>query len=488
MQANRVNPSLQATVSIRSRFLATVTLLCLLSCGSDETVELRVMTFNIEWGGTNVSFDNVVETIRLSNADIVGIQEAEGNLQRLAAELGWHYDAQNYAISRFPIFDAPHADRRFVLVELRPGRVVALANVHLPSDPYGPQLVRDGGTIDEVLELENTTRLKPLLPYLDALKPVIRAEMPVFLTGDFNAPSHKDWTERMVGVRPFIKYTVDWPVSRAVEAAGLKDSWRVAHPDPKTAPGLTWWAARPPLELYSPGDNDPQDRIDFVWFAGSAELLSSELIGEDNVSPWPSDHRAVVSTFRVVPAAAPRLIDVGQRIYDDDAHIVITYRLAQRSTIEISGRHRSVVSGDGQLQFDASNLEVGHYRVSMQTPGAETINSEFWVIDRESTPDVAVASDVYRVGEAIDIQWRNGPGNRNDYLGIYELGAPSDYNPDHDGGVTWLYVNALPAGTIILDETTSESVWPLKPGTYVVRLMKDDGYDVLAESLPFTIR
>jgi hypothetical protein len=56
-----------------------------------EAIELRVMTFNIEWGGTNVSFDNVVKAIRLSDADIVGIQEAEGNLARLAAELDWHY-------------------------------------------------------------------------------------------------------------------------------------------------------------------------------------------------------------------------------------------------------------------------------------------------------------------------------------------------------------------------------------------------------------
>ena len=75
-----------------------IALLCISACTDSEKriadepeeIELRVMTFNIEWGGANISFDNVVEAIRLSDADIVGIQEAEGNLPRLAAELGWH--------------------------------------------------------------------------------------------------------------------------------------------------------------------------------------------------------------------------------------------------------------------------------------------------------------------------------------------------------------------------------------------------------------
>jgi len=41
---------------------------------------------------------------------------------------------------------------------------------------------------------------------------------------------------------------------------------------------------------------------------------------------------------------------------------------------------------------------------------------------------------------------------------------------------------------IVLDETTSEVVWPLSPGNYVARLMKDDGYDSLAASAAFVIR
>ena len=460
-----------------------------------EPIELRVMTFNIEWGGTNISFENVVRAIRLSNADIVGIQEAEGNLPRLAAELGWHYNSQNYAMSKFPILDPPNASRLFVYVEVRPGQVVALANVHLPSDPSGTEFIRDGGLPDDVIELEKMVRLESLKPFLEVLEPVVNNNTPVFLTGDFNAPSHADWTEDMVGARPFLRYSVDWPVSRAIENAGFKDSWRDAHPNPKTDPGLTWWAGRPPLESYAPGENDPQDRIDFVWFAGSAKVLSSQLVGEVgaenvalSVSPWPSDHRAVVSTFSVTPAAVPRLVSASRRIFDQDDDVAIVYRHAPNSRVEVGGISSDTVSGNGEQRFPAGTFSPGYYKVALHTPGNETIGNDFWVVDKDATPEVSVTRDTYESGEAIEINWQNGPGNRNDYLGIYEVGIESAYIPGYDGGLTWLYINALPDGSILLDETTSEIAWPIPPGNYVARLMKDDGYDTLAESAPFVIR
>ena len=89
------------------------------------------MSFNIEWGGAHISFENVVEVVRRSQADVVGIQEAEGNLQRLAAALGWNYNLRQYVISRFPLAEPPGVDGKYVLVEVEPGRMVALANVHL---------------------------------------------------------------------------------------------------------------------------------------------------------------------------------------------------------------------------------------------------------------------------------------------------------------------------------------------------------------------
>lgn len=450
------------------------------------------MTFNIEWGGDNISFDKVVEAIRAAEADVVGIQEPLGNLRRLAGELGWYHDEPSYAISKYPLLPAPHADGRYVFVELRPGQVVALANVHLPSDPEGPAMVRDGATPEAVLEVERSVRLPEILPYLDSLAALPGNSIPVFLTGDFNAPSHSDWTEATVGARPFLRYPLDWPVSRAVAAAGFRDAWREAHPDPKRDPGLTWWARRPPLAAYAPGPNDPEQRIDFVWFAGDVELVSSELVGETgfpgvsiSVDPWPSDHRAVVSAFVVNPADVPPLLAARQRVYRVGDDIEIVYRQAGGSAIRLNAAVIvDAVAGDGDFRIASDRLLPGRYALQMEGPDGESLEYDFWLQAADAVPAVSVEGDVFDAGEAIPVTWQNGPGFRNDYLSVAKQGTVADY----DGGDAWAYIDALPEGRIELAAATVDSGWPLPPGDYVVRLVEDDGNEVLAESAVFTVR
>jgi len=461
---------------------------------------LRVMTFNIEWGGANIDFAKVVEAIQLSKADIVGIQEAEGNLQRLAKELGWHYNLRNYAVSRFPLIEAPGADGRYVLVEVEPGKVVALANVHLPSDPYGPDRVRDGEALADVIALERRVRLPKIEPLLGELVALAKGGMPVFLTGDFNAPAHTDWTETMVGARPFMRYAVEWPVSKAVATAGFKDSWRSVHTDPVTHPGLTWWAARPPLPTYAPGENDAEDRIDFVWFAGAADVLSSEIVGEPgaadvsiSVTPWPSDHRGVVSEFSVAPATMPALISTEHRIYELGESATVIYHGLAGATIQVeklqAGQAAILFSqkpGDdsGRLQVPADQLSAGHYDVRSLHADGTSLQQDFWIIDSSLAPAVTVDGNAFAVDEGIPISWQNAPGNRNDYVSVVDLtsGAASE------DGLAWAYVSARPEGELLLDGSKSEWGWPLTPGKYVVRLMKDDGYDTLAESRVFEVK
>ncbi|MGV2437538.1 MAG UNVERIFIED_CONTAM: hypothetical protein LVT10_23715 [Anaerolineae bacterium] len=97
------------------------------------------MTFNIWVGGELVDFGKVVEAIQLSQADVVGLQEPSGNTRRLADALGWqHANERLHIISKYPLIDPPNGNGQFVYVQVRPGQVVALMNVHLPSDPYGP--------------------------------------------------------------------------------------------------------------------------------------------------------------------------------------------------------------------------------------------------------------------------------------------------------------------------------------------------------------
>jgi len=51
-------------------------------------LQLKVLEFNIEYGGVHVSFDKVVEAIRRSGADVVAIEEAQGHTLALRRALG----------------------------------------------------------------------------------------------------------------------------------------------------------------------------------------------------------------------------------------------------------------------------------------------------------------------------------------------------------------------------------------------------------------
>lgn len=466
--------------------------------GGAASADISVMSFNIEWGGKHVSFDNVVEAIRRADADIAGIQEAEGNLGEIAGALGWHYDRRSAVISRFPLISPAGADGHYVYAETEPGRVVAVANVHLPSDPYGPYAVRDGAAVADVLQLERRTRLPDIRKTLAELGPLLRRDLPVFLTGDFNTPSHEDWTGPAVGARPYLYYSVAWPVTELVAAAGFRDSWRRVHPDPAARPGLTWWAGRPPLAEYAPGPRDPQDRIDYVWYAGPATPRSSALVGEPDgpgvtvsVSPWPSDHRAVVSRFTVQPAQLPRFVAVGHHVYREGDAVDLRYNVSTGKAGHLSVQREpgvagvgsviveQSVTGTGRLRIDAGNIEPGRYKVMLRVHDTgDEITGRFWVLGRQAVPEVAVASGPYAVNDPIDVGWSNAPGNRNDYIAVFG---------DGDEQVTWRYIDAKPEGRLLIGNSTLYSGWPLAPGTYTVRLFKDDGYTVLAASDPFIV-
>ncbi len=279
---------------------------------ADKPITLSVMTFNIENGGAQVDFNKTVEAIRISGADVVGVQESQKNLARLAEALNWkYYNATQQIISRFPLREAPNAQNRYLLIEVRPGEFVAMANVHLSDEPYGPNLVRDGATVSAILENERKVRLPEILPTLQDLSQLSKNGMPVFLTGDFNSPSNLDWTQITVNVLPNHSKTVPWVVTKTAADLGLKDSFRIIHPDPIRTPGFTWPAGRPFLtdnvDHYNPMNKEPSDRIDFIFYAGNAKVLQSRLIREGGsrhadlkVSPWPSDHAAVVSKFAIL--------------------------------------------------------------------------------------------------------------------------------------------------------------------------------------------
>ena len=247
---------------------------------SSKKPSLSVMTFNIENGGTQIGFNQVVKAIQQSKADVVGIQEAWGNITRLTKTLKWkYYDPNQHVISRFPLFkNSLYPD--CVFIEVEPKRFFAMANLHLPDEPYGPTLIQQGFNEATVIKNEKKVRLGEAKLATKQLATLAKKGIPVFLTGDFNSPSHLDWAKKTLQHR----YVVHWPVTEYVLKKGLIDSYRQIVPNPYQYPGYTWPAKRPRLknaiDNYNPSSQDVPERLDFIFYGGPAQVLDSKIVGE----------------------------------------------------------------------------------------------------------------------------------------------------------------------------------------------------------------
>lgn len=496
----------------------------------NASVRIRVLNINIFYGGDEINLtsgnwcshpdgcaetlDRVVETIRSAQPDIVELEEGERNTRVIAERLGWHYSERNQVLSRFPLIDPPGGDSVYIFVVLAPGRVAALANVHLPADPYGPYWVQDGATLEEVLALETSLRLPAIQDQLRHLPPLVARGIPVFLAGDFNSPSHLDWTPGVDAVREEVRYPVVWPVSLAHANAGFRDSYRVVHPDPVAKPGFTWTPGG--LESIP---NEFHDRIDWVLYAGAARPVQSQIVGETGgpdvdiaSDPYPTDHRGVVTTFDVVPAEAPILVAVEDRRLEVGDELPVVFHASGRpkervaivpaggSTADAVAERSTAGAVDGRLVFATARLTPAAYEaVLTDDAGAIVSRSPFWLYAPGTPTIVTTAKSEYAPGEDIQVSWTNAPGMRWDWLGIYKPGD-SDGRPQatscdtyNCGGnqryLLYEYTRATIEGTTAFTAASAPGwvTWPLAPGTYEIRLLLDDGYRSIAASEPFKI-
>ncbi|MGI5487799.1 endonuclease/exonuclease/phosphatase family protein [Microtetraspora malaysiensis] len=291
--------------------------------GAPLVPQLKAMSWNLWHGGSQVKGgrEKQVKFLLDRDVDVVGLQETSStSAKELAEALGWdHYQAGGDlgVISRYPIVARGPLPSESGLagvnarIRLDDRHEVALWNVHLGYTPYGPYDACFGEwSVDRLLAREaESKRTEQIQRVMSAMSGDLAASgrTPVLLTGDFNAPSHLDWT-------PATKRcgydSVPWPTSVAPEQAGMKDSYRVAHPDPVAAPGITW---SPIYTTFTggyghdahTGEPEPQDRIDFVHYKGDIEVTSSEAVVEGAPAPipnhqdnaWTSDHAAVLTTF-----------------------------------------------------------------------------------------------------------------------------------------------------------------------------------------------
>jgi len=269
--------------------------------------ELRVLAWNIWHGGRRDGREEglakTLDVIRRSRADVVAMQETYGSGPILADALGWHFYLRSSnlsVLSRYPIVSTHDLYQPFRLgvttLEPHPGQLVRVGSLWIHYLPdYGQDMKSGSPVLEELMEAEEETRGTEIRDILTALEP-LRAEtdrIPLIVAGDYNSPSHLDWTEANRAHNGGL--VVDWLVSRRMADAGFVDAFRHVHPDPRLRPGCTW----------SPRFTDSwQDRIDYVYYRGAdLEAVTAAML-DQHEDGWPSDHAAVVTTLRWTPDGA----------------------------------------------------------------------------------------------------------------------------------------------------------------------------------------
>ena len=311
-----------------SGFVAALSV-CVFVSASAGAAELSVATFNV-WGAGSNEGKSIAETAAVLNAmdaDVLALQEMRAESDACNAEacdasgasvaadlgeaLGYHVFGQsnvndalwaNSILSRHPIVGAL-PQQLGVVINVK-GVEVAIFNVHLTDYPYQPyQLagIEYGSapflsTAKAAVESAEAARGEIVDSLLSVAKDV--GDMLTVICGDFNEPSHLDWTENAArdGRIPF---AVSFPTSNKFENAGFRDAYRTIWTDEVSHPGFTWTPTKPLND-----ESERHDRIDFVYVKGHKEIISADIAGESErnadivVVPWPSDHRAVLVKIR----------------------------------------------------------------------------------------------------------------------------------------------------------------------------------------------
>jgi endonuclease/exonuclease/phosphatase family metal-dependent hydrolase len=459
--------------------------------GKDAAVTLRVMTFNVWYGGEQVSLAKVADAIRAADPDIVGLQEADRNLARIAEAAGMPFvDPRRRLLSRWPIFDSgagirtepgpsPYSttsldrDAVHAWVMVRPGKVVAVANVHLSN---GADLA--------------ATLLAETAP-LAALGRLAADGTPLFLTGDFNTSSHLDVAAGPRGADEDAPDVGMSAVTRLLAGAGFRDSYREAHPDAAAHPGITWTPGAP-----HPVYERNRSRIDYVFTAGRSATLGSQVVGEAGgpytdlpVFPWPSDHRAVVSTFEVVPANAPPLIAATPRLVPESGTVLLRAwdpaGPAWTALVVPRGKApQDAVTGVRDMPHDyqraipisTAGLAPGDYdALLVGEDGAVLRRSAFAIATGGARPAVEAVEARVKTGAPIRVRWRDAPGELRDWIGLYRAGEP-----DVSQYLGFIYTEAAFAGEAELLSDPANG--PLAPGEYELRLLHDESYVTLANA------
>lgn len=326
---------------------------CLWGCKQEK--EIKLLQLNIWQEGTMVpgGYEALADELARADADFVMLSEVRNYkgtrfCDRIVASLKergkTYYSFYSYdsgLLSKYPIVDSavifPENGDHGSIYKLTAdweGKRVCVYTAHLDYRNCAYYRVRgyDGSTWEK---MEPDTVVASLLAdnvasqrddairlfIADAEKEAAQGHL-VFIGGDFNEPSHLDWTEATKDSADHRGVVIPWTVSTMLTQAGYKDTYREIYPDPVKNPGYTYPADSKETEVsrltWTP-DADERERIDFIYYypQKGLKLLQADVFGPrgsirnsmrvrentedvfiEPLGVWPTDHKGVLVRFR----------------------------------------------------------------------------------------------------------------------------------------------------------------------------------------------
>ena len=302
---------------------------------------LRVLVWNVLRGGNKVEQgpEKALAVIRSVEPDIVLLQESydiDGDRPRLgewlAGELGWNqYQGQSAHLCIMTPLELEttffHHEWHGVGARVKDeqDRAFLAWSIWIDYRAFIGYELRDNPEMDDetllAAETERSGRVKQATALIEHLKKAgqLESDLPLLVGGDWNCPSHLDWTTDTARVYRN-RRDMDLPVSLAMREAGFTDTFRALHPNPVQHPGITW---SPMFRGPAPGEEGTAqsfERIDRLYLKNPTDATGRwslrptstrvlPLVWEDDAVPsaqrdFPSDHGALVIDLEWVQAHA----------------------------------------------------------------------------------------------------------------------------------------------------------------------------------------
>ena len=291
------------------------------------------MVWNVLRGGNSVQQgpEKALQVIRDAAPDVVLLQESydiEGDRPKLGAwlagELGWRqFQGDSAHLCVLTPYDIEatyfHHEWHGVGGKLKDpqGRSFVAWSIWLDWRSFVGYELRDHPEMSDAELMAAETKRSGRFNQAKALLNHLSKEghcnesVPVLLGGDFNCPSHLDWTKDTQRVFER-RRALDLPVSQLVLDAGFEDTFRKIHPNPVQHPGITWSPmyrgslsaekARRNLLNGSIGcTSTSRTTIDIKVGSGGGSCVTGDLgVRSDSRrrTDVPSDHGAVVVDFQ----------------------------------------------------------------------------------------------------------------------------------------------------------------------------------------------